>query len=171
MTGTGKPCVLDANMTAYRLGDAGGEFPIYDDEGAALYPGRWNGAGTRMVYAAEHYSTALLEKLVHLNFILPKAMHWIGIAIPAGTSYDTFPASAHPGWDGVSEQLCKGYGDDWIRARRSALLFVPSIPARLDRNVLINRNHPDAVRFSHSRPEPVPWDRRLFHPEPQSERP
>jgi RES domain-containing protein len=162
VSGTGRPGRLDTNLVVYRLGDPGGEFAIYDDEGAALYPGRWNSAGVRMVYAAERYSTALLERLVHLNFILPRAMHWIGIAIPARTSYEAFPAHDHPGWDGASEAICKAYGDDWLRSRRSALLFVPSIPARLDRNVLINRAHPDARHFSHSQPEPVPWDRRLF---------
>lgn len=164
MTGTGTPGRLDSNLTVYRLGDPGGVYPIYDDEGAALYPGRWNGAGVRMVYASEHYSTALLEKLVHLNFILPKAMHWIGIDIPAGTSYETFPAHSHPGWDDAAETICKAYGDDWIHSGRSALLFVPSIPARLDQNVLINRAHPEARHLSHGRPAPVPWDARLFLP-------
>ena len=164
MSGTGKPGTLDVNLAAYRLGDPSGEYPLYDDEGAALYPGRWNSAGVRVIYAAEHYSTALLETLVHLNFILPKAMHWISISIPAGTSYETFPAHAHPGWDGVSEHICKVFGDAWIKSGRSALLFVPSIPARLDRNVLINRAHPQARHFSHARPEPVPWDARLFTP-------
>ena len=164
MSGTGKPGVLDANLTFYRLGDPHGEYPIDDDEGAALYPGRWNSAGTLVVYAAETYSTALLEKLVHLNFILPRAMHWIGIAVPAGTSYEIFPAHAYPGWDGASESTCKAYGDAWVASCRSAPLFIPSISARPDRNALINRVHPEARRFSHSRPEPVAWDDRLFAP-------
>lgn len=162
MTGTGRPGPLDVNLTVYRLGDPNGEFPIYDDQEAAKYPGRWNSEGVRVVYAAEHYSTALLEKLVQLNFILPRALHWISVSIPAGTSYETFPTHPHPGWDGRSETVCKHFGDAWIAEARSALLFVPSIPARPDRNVLINRAHPDALRFTHSRPEPVPWDLRLF---------
>ena len=162
MSGTGRPGILDVNLTAYRLGDPGGLYPIYDDAGAARYPGRWNSAGVPMVYAAEHYATALLEKLVHLNFILPASMHWISISIPAGTRYETFPAHAHPGWDGASEAICKAFGDAWIKSAAAALLFVPSIPARLDRNILINRAHPQARHFSHSRPEPVPWDSRLF---------
>jgi RES domain-containing protein len=162
VSGAAKPGKLDVNLVAYRLGDPNGEHPLYDDEGAALYPGRWNSAGVRLVYAAEHYSTALLEKLVHLNFILPKAMHWIGINIPAETSYEIFASYQYPGWDGVSENICKDYGDDWIATGRSALLFVPSIPARLDNNILISRAHPDAKRFSHNRPELVAWDRRLF---------
>jgi RES domain-containing protein len=162
VSGTGRPGNLDTNLVVFRLGDPAGAFPIYDDKGAALYPGRWNSRGVRVIYASEHYSTALLEKLVHLNFLLPKAMHWIGISIPAGCSYETFPTHAHSGWDGASPALCKDYGDAWVAEQRSAILFVPSLPARLDRNVLINRAHPDAQRFSHSRPEPVAWDGRLF---------
>jgi RES domain-containing protein len=162
VTGTGKPGVLDTNITAWRLGDQNGDYPIYDDEGAALYPGRWNSAGVPMLYAAANYSTALLEKLVRLNFVLPKAMHFITISIPAGTSYEIFPAHDHSGWDSASEHIAKDYGDAWVRSGRTALLFVPSIPARFDRNILINRQHPDAARITHSLPERVPWDRRLF---------
>ena len=77
MGGTGRPGSLDVNLTAYHLGDPNGEFPFYGDEGAALYHGRWNSVGVRVIYVAEHYETALLEKLVHLNFILPRTMHWI----------------------------------------------------------------------------------------------
>jgi RES domain-containing protein len=162
VTGTGKPGVLDTNITAWRLGDPAGQFPIYDDEGAALYPGRWNSAGVPMLYAAAGYSTALLEKLVRLSFVLPKAMHFISISIPAGTSYEVFPAHDYPGWDIASGEAARDYGDAWIRSGRTALLLVPSIPARPDRNILINLRHADARRFSHTLPEPVPWDRRLF---------
>jgi RES domain-containing protein len=162
VSASGRPGLLDANLVVYRLGDNSGVHPIYDDTGASLYPGRWNSAGVRVLYTSEHYSTALLEKLVHLNFLVPAAMHWISISIPAGTSHEVFPVAAHPGWDGASEAICKAHGDEWVRSRRSALLFVPSIPARQDRNVLINLVHPEAARFRHSMPEPVPWDRRLF---------
>lgn len=162
MSGTGRPGILDSNITAWRLGDPAGKFPIYDDEGAALYPGRWNSAGVPMLYAASTYSTALLEKLVRLSFVLPRAMHYIAISIPAGTSHEVFPAHAHPGWDSAAGDAARSYGDDWIRSGRSALLFVPSVPARPDRNILINLRHPEARAFTHTLPEPVPWDRRLF---------
>ena len=32
----------DRVLTAYRIGDPDGVYPIYDSEGARLYPGRWN---------------------------------------------------------------------------------------------------------------------------------
>ena len=30
-----------------------------------MYPGRWNDPGQPVIYASEHYSTALMEKLVY----------------------------------------------------------------------------------------------------------
>jgi RES domain-containing protein len=42
------------------------------------------------------------------------------------------------------------------------LLFVPSVVARLDRNVLISPAHPDFSKLEASLHEPVFWDRRLF---------
>ena len=38
-----------------------------DGEGARLYGGRWNSAGTAVVYAASHLSLAALEYLVHID--------------------------------------------------------------------------------------------------------
>jgi RES domain-containing protein len=41
-------------------------------------------------------------------------------------------------------------------------LLVPSIPARLERNILINPLHPDAKGITCTMPEPVWWDERLY---------
>ena len=38
-----------------------GAYPIYDTEGARLFPGRWNTETSPIIYASEHYSTAMLE--------------------------------------------------------------------------------------------------------------
>lgn len=152
----------DRVLTAYRIGDPHGAHPIYDSEGARLYPGRWNTALSPVIYTSEHYSTAMLEKLVHANGVLPPNQHYIRITIPNGTSYKIFQTAAHPGWDGKDEGLCKTFGADWFTARRSALLLVPSIPARLERNILINPAHPDAAAITHDLPEPVWWDERLY---------
>jgi RES domain-containing protein len=152
----------DRVLTCYRIGDPAGEHPIYDTEGARLYPGRWNTSISPILYAAEHYSTALLEKLVHLNGTLPPNQHYISITIPNGTTYETFQPADHPGWDSYDETICKRYGEDWYLARRSMLLIVPSIPARIERNFLINLAHPEAQAITHELPAPVWWDDRLF---------
>lgn len=152
----------DRVLTCYRIGDPEGRFPIFDAEGARLYPGRWNTPTSPIIYTSEHYSTAMLEKLVHANAVLPPNQHYIRVTIPNGTSYEVFQPENHPGWDGASEAICKAFGEAWHRGARSALLLVPSIPARIERNILINPEHPDAKGIAHELPEPVWWDDRLF---------
>ena len=90
----------DRVLTAFRIGDPDGAHPIYDSEGARLYPGRWNTPASPIIYTSEHYSTAMLEKLVHANSVLPPNQHSIRITIPNGTSFEVFQPAAHPGWDG-----------------------------------------------------------------------
>jgi RES domain-containing protein len=154
--------VTDRVLTAYRIGDPDGVHSIFDSEGARLYPGRWNTPACPIIYTAEHYSTAMLEKLVHANSVLPPNQHYIKITIPNGVCYEIFQTAAHPGWDGKDESLCKAFGLAWFEERRSAILLVPSIAARVERNILINPHHPDAPGITHDLPEPVWLDERLF---------
>lgn len=152
----------DRVLTCYRIGDPNGAHPIHEAEGSRLYPGRWNTHSSPVIYTSEHYSTAMLEKLVHANLLMPANQHFIVITIPNGTSYEVFQAASHPGWDSRNETLCKAFAQEWYDEQRSALLIVPSIPARIERNFLINPTHPDAKAISHSLPEPVWWDKRLY---------
>ncbi|WP_114952353.1 RES family NAD+ phosphorylase [Sphingosinicella terrae] len=158
-----RPGLVDRVLHGFRIGDPAGKYPIFDDEGSRLYPGRWNTASTPMLYASEHYSTALLEKLVSFSAVLPANQHHIRITIPPGVSYETFDPGRHPGWDGADPSITKGYGANWQSEGRSLLLIVPSIPGgRIDRNFLINLRHPQAAQLSHDMPVPVCWDSRLF---------
>ncbi|WP_284948015.1 RES family NAD+ phosphorylase [Acidisoma cladoniae] len=152
----------DRVLTCYRIGDPDGAHPIYDTEGARLFPGRWNTKQSPILYTSEHYSTAMLEKLVHANSMLPPNQHYIKITIPNGISYEIFQTARHAGWDAKSESICKAFGEAWYERRLTALLFVPSIPARLERNILLNLHHPDAASITHDLPEPVWWDDRLY---------
>ena len=152
----------DRVLRAFRIGDPDGTYPIYDSEGARLFPGRWNTVDSPIIYTSEHYSTAMLEKLVHANSVLPPNQHFIQLTIPQRLSYEIFQTAAHPGWDGKNERICKRFGREWYGSRRSALLIVPSMPARLERNILINPLHPDAAGIIHDLPDPVWWDERLY---------
>lgn len=149
-------------LICYRIGDPEGRFPIFDDEGARLFPGRWNTPLSPVLYTSEHYSTALLEKLVHGNGAIPPNQHYIEITIPQGTSYEMFSTAHFPNWADEREDVCKTFGEQWYRERRSAVLIVPSIPARIERNFIINRSHPDAAAIAHSLHSPVWWDERLY---------
>jgi len=158
-----KPGIIDRVLYGYRIGDPAGNHPIYDAEGSRLYPGRWNTQTSPMLYAAEHYATALLEKLAHFNGILPGNQHYIKITFPPGVSYEEFPTHAHPGWDGADLSVTKAFGAQWFVERRSCVLIVPSIPGgRIERNFLINLQHEDATAITHDMASPVPWDERLL---------
>jgi RES domain-containing protein len=153
---------LDRVLTAFRISDPHGSYPILDPTGSRLAPGRWNTSASPMIYASEHYSTAMLEKLVRANGELPPNQHFIEITIPNGISYEILNPAHLPGWDDVARATSQAYGEAWQTARRSLLLLVPSIVARMERNVLINPDHPEFPRITHSLHQPVWWDRRLF---------
>ncbi len=153
---------LDRILTAYRIGDPAGAHPIFDATGSKLWPGRWNTAASPMIYTSEHYSTAVLEKLVHGNGQMPPNQHWIEITIPPGVSYEMFSTAHHPGWDAEDCLVSKAHGEAWQRSRRSLLLIVPSVVARMERNLLINDSHPEAHRVTRSLHQPIWWDSRLF---------
>ena len=53
-------------------------------------------------------------------------------------------------------------GRTWYGEGRSALLFVPSVVARMERNIIINTRHADFEGLTVGPETPVWWDRRLF---------
>jgi len=156
------PQRLDRTLFCYRIGDPAGEFPLYDARGSVRYPGRWNDTETAVIYASEHYSTAMLEKLAHGNGALPLNQHFVSITVPRGTTYEVVSKDHLPGWDTLEPSVSREFGARWVKERRSAVLLVPSYVARLERNVVINPAHDDAGAIESNLPEPVWWDRRLF---------
>ena len=154
--------ILDRVLTAYRIGDPDGAHPIFDATGAKLWPGRWNTLSSPMIYTSAHYSTAMLEKLVHGNGHMPPHQHWIEITIPPGVSFEMFSTAHHPGWHAEDCRVAKGYGQAWHQSQRSLLLIVPSVVARMEHNILINDSHAEFRRISHSLHQPIWWDQRLF---------
>lgn len=153
---------LDRVLTAYRIGDAAGAYPIYDATGSKLYPGRWNTHASPVIYTSEHYSTAMLEKLVHGNGDLPPNQHFVEITIPNGVSYELVTTAHLPGWDHPAGAAARAYGERWQMERRSLLLIVPSYVARMERNILINPEHPEAPQVRSGLHQPVWWDARLY---------
>ncbi len=153
---------LTEPLTVWRIGDPEGRWPIYSAEGAIRNDGRWHRKGQAVIYASEHYGTALLEKLVHYNGVLPPNQHFIAIELPAGTSYEVVTKDSLPGWDDENQLISSAHGSQWIDERRSAVLIVPSVPSREENNVIINPAHPDSSSASQSLEKPVRWDNRLF---------
>jgi len=153
---------LDRVLSCYRIGDPDGEFPIYSAEGSRKSPGRWNSIDTPVLYASEHYSTAMLERLVHSNGMLPPNQHFITITIPNGLSYEVVTSEILPGWYEPDQRISRSFGARWARERRSVILITPSVVARLENNILINPAHEEFGQIAHSLHTPIWWDRRLF---------
>jgi RES domain-containing protein len=154
--------ILDRTLTSFRIGDPAGAHPIFDATGSSLAPGRWNTPGSPLIYSSEHYSTALLEKLVRGSGRLPPNQHSIEITIPRGLSYEVFSPPSLPGWDSLPPTVSRQFGKQWFDQKRSLVLIAPSVVARLDSNIMINPAHAEFRLVEASLHQPVFWDRRLF---------
>ena len=149
-------------MKTYRVGDPKGEFPVYSGLGARRLSARWHKKGQEVIYTSEHLSLAVLEKLVHYAGELPNGQHFVEITIPQGVSYEVAEPHSLSGWDRASHSVSQAFGAQWYAAKRSAILIVPSVVVRQERNVLINAEHPDTGRIKAGLETPLKWDRRLF---------
>ena len=141
---------------AYRIGSA--SYPLLDGAGAAASDeARWNSQGRFVIYATEHYATALLEKAAQLNTIrIPRSLVYIRIHIPANASVEELAPDDLPGWDADEKVVSQRHGDRWYDERRSLVLFVPSLAAPgVERNLLINQRHPEFEQVAASEPESV----------------
>jgi RES domain-containing protein len=147
-------------LRAFRIADM--RHPIFDGSGAMLYGARWNSPGRRVVYASETYAGALLEILVHGSGSVPRSQGYVEIEIPAGVSIEEIAPDDLPHWDSASFETTRAFGDRWYDQRRTPVLIVPSVVTRVERNILINQEHPDFARIRASRPLPVRWDTRLW---------
>jgi RES domain-containing protein len=148
-----------APVRVYRIADR--RHKIFDGQGAALLGGRWNSPGRRVIYASETFAGAMLEMLAHANIgRLPRTHSWIEIVIGKNVSIEVLPEV--PSWDAADQRTSRAYGDRWYDERRTAVLVVPSLVARPERNVVINQDHPDFKKTRATVPKPVIWDQRLF---------
>ena len=135
---------------------------IFDGTGAMLHGARWNSAGRRVIYAAETFAGALLEILVHASGSVPKGQGYVEIEIPDGLAIEEITQDDLPRWDSLSFEAARKFGNRWYDERRTPVLLVPSVVTRVERNVLINQEHPDFAKIRASQPQPVRWDARLW---------
>lgn len=151
-------------MRAFRIADR--RFPIFDGTGARLVGGRWNSPGRAVIYAAETFSGAVLEVLVHANLgRVPRQHAVIEIYIPEAVAVEAVSAKMVPGWAAEDQIASRAFGDRWLEERRTAILLTPSIVTHgHERNVLLNPVHPQFGKITFTKPQDVLWDERLFRP-------
>jgi RES domain-containing protein len=147
-------------LRAYRIADM--RHNIFDGRGAMLHGARWNSPGRRVIYAAETYAGALLEILIHASGSVPQSQGYVAIDVPPALSIEEITEEDVPQWDSASYEAARAFGDQWYDERRTPVLIVPSLVTRMERNVLINQEHPEFPLVRASEAVPVRWDARLW---------
>lgn len=124
--------------------------------------GRWHSQGRRIVYLADHPSSALLEMLVHMDRdLIPPSYQLLRVAVPDDVACEVINAELPPDWC-VHTSTSREIGDRWLERATSALLRVPSaISARGD-NFLMNPAHQDSARIAVVEIIKAPFDDRLL---------
>jgi RES domain-containing protein len=124
--------------------------------------GRWHSQGRRIVYLADHSSSALLEMLVHMDRdLMPATYQLLRIVVPADIAIETIDEELPPDWR--SQALTsREIGDRWLDRSVSALLRVPSAISAKGNNYLLNPEHPDAAKIAVSEIIKAPFDPRLL---------
>jgi RES domain-containing protein len=135
----------------------------FDGEGAWLYGGRWNSAGTRVIYTSGTQALAALEALVHLN----PPVTFKSIAIPINFDdalVETVKAADLPAeWTGEPPPpSTQAIGDQWVKAARSAVIELPSAIIPTEPNYLLNPAHPEFKKIKIGKPVPFAFDPRLL---------
>lgn len=147
---------------AYRI--VSPKYPPFDGTGAHRWGSRWISPGRWVVHAAETYSLAVLENLVHWQTsAIPPTLVCVKVNIPDAIDQeqlDLADAQFSPENDYTS---CRAIGDDWYDRGETAVLWVPSVVSPYESNILFNQRHQDFSRIVVGDPIPAHLDPRLWY--------
>ena len=136
----------------------------FDGEGAYRYGGRWSSPGTRLSYASEHQSLAMLEYFVHLDKDDPPSDLVLAIAeVPDDVRREKIDRHDLPAnWrDPAAPPALALFGDDFVTRGDRCLLLVPSVLAPEENNLLINPVHADFTKITIHPLQPLLYDARM----------
>ena len=137
----------------------------FDGEGAYRYGGRWSSPGTRLSYASEHQSLAMLEYFVHLDRDDSPSDLVLAIAeVPDGVTRERVDTRNLPArWrrSAAPPELTR-IGDEFAQRAEHCMLLVPSVLAPNENNCLLNPGHPEFKKIVVLKAEPLSYDPRMF---------
>jgi len=140
-------------------------YAAIDGLGGMYTSGRWHTKGHPIVYAATSAALAALEVLLHVDPLsAPADLRLLTIELPPQISSETIDLASLPKrWSAVpAPRALSRLGNAWLIDLRSAALVVPSAIIPIERNVLLNPRHPDAVHAHIVGSEPFTFDTRLL---------
>lgn len=140
----------------------------FDGEGAYRYGGRWSSIGTRLSYASEHQSLAMLEYFVHLDADDAPPDLVLAIAdVPDDVGRERLNEKKLPeNWRATPAPAgLTGYGDEFVTRAENCVLVVPSALAPRENNWLLNPQDPDFRKIKIQATESLTYDPRFFQRE------
>lgn len=151
-------------LRAYRIFKTKHAKTWYDGEGAFRYGGRWNTAGTRVLYAAGTLSLAALEMLVHLDS--SELLSAYSFATLEFEEDDVLPVEElgklPRNWNSSPPPIAvQRIGDEWAASMRSLVLRVPTSVVPGEFNYSINVEHPKFAEIKRGKPRVFRFDERL----------
>ena len=140
-------------MILWRISD----FDTLSGIGGTMASGRWHRRGPPILYTAESASLAMLEGLAGLESdIVPSTYQLLQIEVPDALAIEEYAGPA------PTLRQSQDWGMAWLEKGATPLARVPSAIVPVDRNMLINTEHPDAAKVSVIAASRYPWDLRLF---------
>lgn len=136
----------------------------FDGEGSYQYGGRWSSPGTRLSYASEHQSLAMLEYFVHLEVSdSPPDLVLACADIPDDLPRQEIEADKLPAnWrETPAPAELANLGDEFVQLGNGCLLIVPSALVPGENNWLINPLHDEFRKITLRETEPLIYDSRL----------
>ena len=151
-------------LSAWRILKAKYKEQPLSGEGARRAGGRWNDRGSPVVYLAESIALATLEILVHLQDAETLSKYaLVEIAFDSDLVQKLRPEDLPADWNVFPHPAStKALGRQWLDARSSVLLKVPSSVSPREANYLLNPEHPDASRVEVEAVLEHAFDPRLF---------
>jgi len=128
-----------------------------DYSGSLRFAGRWNPAGTPILYASTALSLACLELLVHLSpDQIPLDYVYTAAEIPVNPEAHEFHGSLR------DSEMTRRYGYAWVTSQSSLAVYVPSVIIPVEFNVLLNPLHAAFQTVKWDAPKPFEFDPRLL---------
>lgn len=137
-------------------------YPDLSGAGGLHAGGRWHSKGRRIVYLADHPSSALLETLVHLELnMIPATYQLLRVRSEKTIEVEKVEVVDLPADWLRRIDVTRQIGDQWLDRSSSSMLQVPSAISVCATNVLLNPDHRDAVLLSVVEAIIAPFDPRL----------
>ena len=127
-------------------------------EGAAKFGGRWNSVGVPALYCSESLSLCALEILAHLPRGVLYRYHFLAIEIPDEQIIHLAEDIINDTRRNIMQQI----GDLYLGSEGIPAFSVPSMVNPLERNIIINPEHPNTPLLSCGSIQPFPMDNRLL---------